>query len=82
MHEHGLMTKLIATAQRKARERGGVLRGLNVRLGAMSTSTPDHFHAEFTHVCDELGLSDLELTVETAPDRPAGVELISIEIAE
>jgi Zn finger protein HypA/HybF involved in hydrogenase expression len=82
MHEHGLMTKLIATAQTKALESGGKLRRLKVRLGAMSTSTPEHFHADFIHVRDELGLGDLELSVDAAPDRPTGVELISIEIAE
>ncbi len=82
MHEHGLMEKLLATAQSKAAERGGKLRRLRVRLGAMSTSTPEHFRDDFIHVRDELGLSDIELTVEAAPDRPAGVELLSVEISE
>ena len=80
MHEHGLMKKLIATAQSKALEQGGKLRRMRVRLGAMSTSTPEHFHADFIHVRDELGISRLELDVESAPDRPSGVELVSIEI--
>ena len=76
------MEKLIATAQGKASERGGTLRGLKVRLGAMATSTPEHFRDDFVHVRDELGLGDIELTVETAPERPAGVELLSVEISE
>ncbi|MBX3275698.1 MAG: hypothetical protein KF729_35890 [Sandaracinaceae bacterium] len=82
MHEHGLMTKLLRSAEREARERGAALRGVVVRLGAMASSDPDHFRAEFEHVTEELGLGPLTLEVHAAPDHPAGVELLSVVLGE
>ena len=82
MHEHGLMTRLLRTAQREAAERGGTLRGMRVRLGALATSDEDHFRHELEHVRQELGLGAIALELELAPERPSGVELVSLELAE
>lgn len=81
MHEHGLMTKLLRAAQSEADRRGGALRRVRVRLGALATGA-DHFRGDFEHVREELGLQRVELEIELAPDRPAGVELIGIEVSE
>lgn len=82
MHEHGLMTKLLRSAQAEAETRGGALREIRVRLGALSSSDPAHFRSDFEHVRDELGLGPIEVTIEPAPDHPAGVELLSIVVSE
>lgn len=81
MHEHGLMTKLLHTAEREARERGGTLRAIRVRLGAMASADADHFRHDFEHVREELGMGPIGLAIEEAPDHPAGVELLSIEVS-
>ncbi len=81
MHEHGLVTRLIETARREAASRGGTLRAMKVRLGALSSSDPAHFREEFEHVCLEHGLGVIGLELEVAPDRPAGLELVSVELA-
>lgn len=80
MHEHGLMRKLLSQASGEAAARGGELRGLRVRLGALTTSDEDHFRGDFEHVREEIGMPPLALEVEMAPDHPAGVELLSIEV--
>ena len=82
MHEHGLMTKLLRTAEAEAARRGGVLRTIRVRLGAMASSDPDHFRGDFEHVREELGLGPIGLDIESEPDHPAGVEILSIEVGE
>lgn len=75
-----MMTKLITRAQDEAAQRGGALKKITVRLGAMSSSDPDHFREDFEHVREELGLGPIELEIELAPDHPAGVELLSIRV--
>jgi len=80
MHEHGLMTKLLKQASGEAAARGGELRCIRVRLGAMATSDEEHFRGDFEHVREELGMHPITLEVEMAPDHPAGVELLSIEV--
>jgi Zn finger protein HypA/HybF involved in hydrogenase expression len=81
MHEHGLITRLLDRALVEARARGGRLAGVRVRLGALAASTPDHFREDFAHVCVERGAGDVRLDLESAPDHPAGVEILSIEVA-
>ena len=81
MHEHGLMTRLLTRARDEATRRGGTLRGLRVRLGAMASSDPEHFRGDFEHVREELGFGALDLELELAPEHPAGVELLAVEIA-
>lgn len=82
MHEHGLMKALLTKAHQQAEARGGSLRALSVRLGAMATSDEDHFRGDFEHVREEMGLGPIELSVELAPEHPAGVELLSILVAD
>lgn len=82
MHEHGLMTRLLTRARAEAEARGGALRGVQVRLGAMASSDPDHFRGDFEHVREELGFGPVELEIEVAPDHPAGVELLSVTVTE
>ncbi|MEZ4340249.1 MAG: hypothetical protein R3B82_26805 [Sandaracinaceae bacterium] len=72
------MTKLLRRATDEAAARGGRLRGVVVRLGAMATSDPDHFRGDFEHVREELGLPALTLEIEVDEDHPAGVELLSV----
>lgn len=81
MHEHGLIDRLLDRALDEAARRGGTLRAVRVRLGAMATSDPEHFRGDFEHVREERGLHQVALRLETAPDHPAGVELLSIEVA-
>lgn len=78
MHEHGLMTKLLRRASDEATARGGTLRGLVVRLGALASHDTEHFRGDFEHVREELGLPALTLELEVDPDHPAGVELVSV----
>lgn len=82
MHEHGLISSLMKRALSEARQRGGRLAAIEVRLGALSASTPEHFREDFEHVCAELGAGEVRLSIEPAPEHPAGVELLSIEVAE
>jgi Zn finger protein HypA/HybF involved in hydrogenase expression len=81
MHEHGLVTRLIERARREAEARGGTLRGMRVRLGALSSSDPAHLREEVEHVCLEHGYGPLGLEIEVDPDRPSGLELVSVELA-
>ncbi|MFN7700673.1 MAG: hypothetical protein ACK6CU_01565 [Deltaproteobacteria bacterium] len=80
MHEHGLVMRLLERARREAAARGGTLRGLRVRLGALSSSDAAHFREEVEHVCVEHGLGALRLEIEEDRDRPSGIELVSIEV--
>jgi Zn finger protein HypA/HybF involved in hydrogenase expression len=81
MHEHGLIERLLARALAEAARRGGRLAAVHVRLGALASSTPAHFREDFEHVAAELGAGGVALHVEAAPDHPAGVEIVSIDIA-
>jgi Zn finger protein HypA/HybF involved in hydrogenase expression len=80
MHEHGLVMRLIEKARREASARGGTLRAMRVRLGALSTSDAAHFREEVEHVCQEHGLGPIGLEIEEDRDRPSGLELVSIEL--
>lgn len=80
MHEHGLMTRLLGRATQEARAHGARLRGLEVRLGALYGADEAHFRDELAHVCEELGLGTLALTLHLAPERPVGVELVRVEL--
>jgi Zn finger protein HypA/HybF involved in hydrogenase expression len=82
MHEHGLMTKLLVTAEAQATVRGGALRAVHVRLGARAASDPEHFRGDFEHVREELGMGPVRLELEVAPEHPGGVELLSIEVGD
>ena len=82
MHEHGLMTRLLRRATQEAHAHGARLRGLEVRLGALYGADEAHFRDELAHVCEELGLGTLALTLHLAPERPVGVELVRVELAE
>jgi hypothetical protein len=55
---------------------------VHVRLGALASSTPAHFREDFEHVSAELGAADVALHIEALPDHPAGVELVSIDVAD
>jgi hypothetical protein len=80
VHEHGLVMRLLERARREAIARGGTLRGVRVRLGALSSSDAAHFREEVEHVCAEHGLGALGLQIEEDRERPTGIELVSIEI--
>ncbi len=80
MHEHGLITRLIGLALAEARRRGGRLAAVRVRLGALSASTPEHFREDFEHACRDASAGEVRLEIESAPDHPAGVELVSVDV--
>lgn len=81
MHEHGLADRLVSAALAEARRRGATLRGLRVRLGALATVRPDDLRRDVEHLCrDHLGLA-VAVAIEEAPDRPAGVELVGLDLA-
>jgi Zn finger protein HypA/HybF involved in hydrogenase expression len=81
MHEHRLTKRLLDLALAEARARGGRLAAVRVRQGALAASTPEHFREDFVHVCAEVGVGDVRLDIEQAPDRPAGIELLSVDVA-
>jgi Zn finger protein HypA/HybF involved in hydrogenase expression len=80
MHEHGLIARLLSRALSEAARRGGRLAAVRVRLGALAASTPEHFREDFEHTSAELGASGVRLEIDLCPERPAGVELVSIEV--
>ena len=81
MHETGVIRKLLDTARQEADRRGGALRAVHVRLGALAGGTAAHLRDHFTVEARALGLDGLELHIAEAPDHPAGVEITGIEIA-
>ncbi|MCA9691719.1 MAG: hypothetical protein R3A51_16200 [Nannocystaceae bacterium] len=82
MHESGMIRALIATARAEATRRGGLLRGIHVRLGALAGGSPEHLREHLEIEARALGLGGLELHLTQAPDRPTGVELTAIELSE
>lgn len=80
MHEHGIADRLLALAQDEARRRGGRLCCVRVRLGALAAHTPERLRADFAHVLSHHGNPEISLEIEEAPDHPAGVELLAIDI--
>jgi Zn finger protein HypA/HybF involved in hydrogenase expression len=82
MHEHGVITRLMGLALEEAQRRGGRLAAVRVRLGALAASTPEHFREDFERACAELGVRGVQLEIEPLPDHPAGIELLSIDVAE
>ena len=82
MHETGLIRSLIHTALTEANDRGGSLRAIHVRLGALAGGTANHLRHHFEHELASLDLAPVTLHIEEAPLRPSGVELTAVEIAE
>lgn len=81
MHEHGILDRLLERALDEARRRGGALRGVRVRLGALAASTPTRVREDFAHLLSHLGDPAVTLEIEEAPEHPAGVELVAIDVA-
>ncbi len=79
MHEHGLIEKLLRSALAEAASRGATLRCVRVRLGALWGATAEHFREDFEAVRESLGAGSVALELVVEPDRPSGVELLSIE---
>jgi len=82
MHETGLIRRLLELAREEAHRRGGRLRAIDVRLGALAGGSPEHMREHFEIEAGALGLADLVLNITEAPEHPAGVELTGIELAE
>jgi Zn finger protein HypA/HybF involved in hydrogenase expression len=81
VHEHGLVDRLVKKALAEADRRGARLRGVRVRLGAMATVGPDALRRDFDHLVREhLGL-DVTLEIEEAPDHPAELEIVGLDLA-
>ena len=75
-----MIRRLIEIARAQARERGGELRAVHVRLGALAGGTPGHLREHFAIELAALGLAGIELHVVAAPDEPTGVEITGIEV--
>ena len=82
MHETRLIRRLIETAQAEARQRGGDLRAIHVRLGALAGGSPEHLRQHFVIEARALGLEGLGLHIDEAPECPAGVEITGLEVTE
>jgi hypothetical protein len=82
MHESGLIRRLIDLALQEAEGRGGALRAIHVRLGALAGGTEDHLRDHFEHELATMDLGDIQLHMSTEPDHPAGIEITAVEIAE
>ncbi|PRP96542.1 hypothetical protein ENSA5_36180 [Enhygromyxa salina] len=82
MHESGIIRKLIETARAEAERRGGRLRAIELRLGALAGGSADHLRGHFELELERLGLSDIRLDIREAAAHPAGVEITAIEIAK
>jgi Zn finger protein HypA/HybF involved in hydrogenase expression len=82
VHHLGVISKLLRAAAEEASRRGGSLRRVRVRLGALASLDEAHFREDFGLAREQLGMTRVELEVERAPDRPSGVELVGIEVAE
>ena len=80
MHEHGIVDRHLAPALEEAARRGGALRGLRVRLGALAASTPERLRADLEHVLTHHPGLAVALEIEEAPEHPAGVELIGVDL--
>jgi Zn finger protein HypA/HybF involved in hydrogenase expression len=80
MHEHGLVDRLLERALAEATARGGRLRAVHVRLGALAPLDEPALRALFAHVLGHLGRDDVALVVTHAPDHPAGVELTGVDL--
>ena len=82
MHESGLIRRLIEAARAEAEARGGSLRAIHVRLGALAGGSPAHLREHFEIELERMGLPAMRLHIAEAPEHPAGVELTGIELAE
>lgn len=82
MHESGLIRKLIQIAIDEATSRGGDLRSISIRLGALAGGSPEHLRGHFEIELRELGLEAIRLDIEEEPFSPTGVDITSIEIAK
>ena len=49
MHESGVIQKLVQIAFDEAARRGGRLRAIAVRLGALAGGSPEHLRDHFEH---------------------------------
>lgn len=81
MHEHGLIDRLVGLALAEAVERGGRLRAVYVRLGCLATHTPEALRREFDHITRAHLGHEVALVIEEAPERPAGIEIVGIDVA-
>jgi hypothetical protein len=77
-----MIRRLIETAQSEARERGGELRAVHIRLGALAGGSPEHIKEHFLIEARALGLDNIALHISEAPDHPAGVEITGLEVTE
>lgn len=82
MHESGVIRRLLETAGSAARERGGRLAGLSVRLGALAGGTGAHLREHFQEEAAHLGLGEIRLTIQEDPEHPGGVEITGIDVSE
>ena len=62
--------------------RGGRLRRIHVRLGALAGGSPAHLREHFEQECEVMGLGELHMHIVEDPDLPTGVEITGIELVE
>ena len=82
MHESGMIRRLIEVARQEATQRGGTLRGIDVRLGALAGGDEAHLREHLEIELARLGISQVTLHIVSEPMRPTGIEITGIEVAE
>lgn len=80
MHETGVIRKLLQVARDEATRQGGRLAAVEVRLGVLAGGSPSHLREHFEIELEALGMAQVDLRIEEAPDYPGGVEITGIEI--
>lgn len=81
MHESGVIRRLVELALDEAARRGGRLRAIEVRLGALAGGSPEHLREHFEHELARRGQAGIALRIEEQPAYPGGVELVGIELS-
>lgn len=81
MHEHGVIQKLVQIAFDEAARRGGRLRAIEVRLGALAGGSPEHLREHFEAELARRGETGIALQIDVQPAYPGGVEITGIELS-
>ena len=81
MHESGVIQRLVQIAFDEAARRGGRLRAIAVRLGALAGGSPEHLRDHFEHELTRRGVTGIKLQIDAQPAYPGGVEITGIELS-
>ena len=75
MHESSLMTGLVHTAEKAARDAGAArVASIRVRVGALSGMSPEHLKEHFDESAAGTMLSGASLEIEYGPEGPDAID--------